>query len=87
LTCVSRSSRNTSLGAALGEGRALADILSGQRAVAEGAASAPAIVALAAKHRVEMPICAAVDDVLAGRVNIDAAIGALLARPFRAEGA
>jgi glycerol-3-phosphate dehydrogenase (NAD(P)+) len=87
LTCVSRSSRNTSLGAALGEGRKLADILAERRSVAEGAASAPAVVALALRHGVEMPICEAVDAVLAGRASIETAIGALLARPFRAEGA
>jgi glycerol-3-phosphate dehydrogenase (NAD(P)+) len=86
LTCVSRSSRNTSLGAALGEGRALAEILSERRSIAEGAASAPAVAALARKHGVEMPICEGVDAVLAGRTSIDAAIDALLSRPFRAEG-
>ena len=87
LTCTSMSSRNTSLGAALGEGRALADILAERRSVAEGAESAPAVVALAQKHKVEMPICAAVDSIIAGRVSIDEAINALLARPFKAEGA
>lgn len=87
LTCASLTSRNTSLGAALGEGRTLADVLSERRSVAEGAESAPAIVALAKRHNVEMPICAAVDDVLAGRTNIDDAIKALLSRPFKAEGA
>jgi glycerol-3-phosphate dehydrogenase (NAD(P)+) len=86
LTCVSRSSRNTSLGVALGEGRALAEILSERRSIAEGAASAPAVAALARKYGVEMPICEAVDAVLAGRTSIDAAIDALLSRPFRAEG-
>jgi len=87
LTCASLNSRNTSLGAALGEGRALADILAERVSVAEGAESAPAVVALAKKHNVEMPICAAVDDIIAGRTNIDDAIKALLSRPFRAEGA
>jgi glycerol-3-phosphate dehydrogenase (NAD(P)+) len=71
----------------LGEGRKLADILAERRSVAEGAASAPAVVALARRHGVEMPICEAVDAVLAGRASIETAIGALLARPFRAEGA
>jgi len=85
LTCVSRSSRNTSLGAALGEGRKLAEIQGERRSVAEGAASAPAVVALAARHGVEMPICAAVDAILAGRVSIETAIEALLSRPFRTE--
>ena len=87
LTCASLTSRNTSLGAELGEGRPLADILAERRSVAEGAESAPAIVALAAKYGVEMPICAAVNAIVAGRISIDDAIAALLARPFRAEGA
>ncbi len=86
LTCSSLTSRNMSLGAALGEGRKAADVLGERRSVAEGAASAPAVVALAAKHGVEMPICAAVDDVIADRLDVDGAIVALLMRPFRAEG-
>jgi len=86
LTCSSLASRNMSLGAALGEGRSVADVLGERRSVAEGAASAPAIVALADRHGVEMPICAAVDDVVAGRLDVDAAIVALLTRPFRTEG-
>lgn len=86
LTCSSLTSRNMSLGAALGEGRSAAEVLGERRSVAEGAASAPAVVALAAKHGIEMPICAAVDDVIAGRIDVDQAIVALLARPFRSEG-
>ena len=85
LTCCSMTSRNTSLGAALGEGRTLKEVLAERRSVAEGAESAPAVVALAQKHGVEMPICSAVDDIIAERTSIDEAIFALLARPFRAE--
>lgn len=85
LTCASLTSRNTSLGAALGEGRKLKDILAERRSVAEGMESAPAVVALAAKYEVEMPICAAVDDIVSDRVSIDEAIAALLSRPFKAE--
>ncbi len=86
LTCASLTSRNTSLGAALGEGRKLKDILSERRSVAEGMESAPAVVALAAKYDVEMPICAAVDAIVNERIGIDEAITALLSRPFKAEG-
>jgi len=86
LTCTSLTSRNTSLGAALGEGRRLDDILGERRSVAEGVESAPAVAALAARHGVEMPICAAVDAIVGGRIGIDEAIAALLSRPFRAEG-
>ncbi len=87
LTCVSRTSRNTSLGVSLGEGRAIAEVLKERRSVAEGAASAPAIAALARRHGVEMPISAAVAEIVAERLSVDAAIEALLSRPFRAEGA
>jgi glycerol-3-phosphate dehydrogenase (NAD(P)+) len=87
LTCASLSSRNTSLGAALGEGRGLKEVLAERRSVAEGVESAPAVVALAERHGVEMPICAAVDAIVAGRIGIDDAIAALLSRPFRTEGA
>jgi glycerol-3-phosphate dehydrogenase (NAD(P)+) len=86
LTCASLTSRNTSLGAALGEGRKLRDILAERRSVAEGMESAPAVVALAAKHKVDMPICAAVDAIVGERISIDEAITALLSRPFKAEG-
>ncbi len=86
LTCVSRTSRNFSFGAELGEGKSPAEILASRRSVAEGVATAPALVALAAKHDVEMPISAAVDAVLSGRASVDEAIVALLSRPFRPEG-
>jgi glycerol-3-phosphate dehydrogenase (NAD(P)+) len=86
LTCASLTSRNTSLGAALGEGRALKDVLAERRSVAEGVESAPAVAALAAKHGVEMPICEAVHAIIAERVSIDDAIKMLLSRPFKAEG-
>jgi glycerol-3-phosphate dehydrogenase (NAD(P)+) len=87
LTCCSMTSRNTSLGAALGEGRRLKDVLAERRSVAEGMESAPAVVALAAKHKVEMPICAAVDAIVGERIGIDEAIAALLSRPFKLENA
>ncbi|MBL8536706.1 MAG: NAD(P)-dependent glycerol-3-phosphate dehydrogenase [Hyphomonadaceae bacterium] len=87
LTCASLTSRNTSLGAALGEGRGLKEVLAERRSVAEGAESAPAVVALAARHGVEMPICEAVDAIIGERISIDEAIAMLLSRPFRSEGA
>ncbi len=86
LTCSSSQSRNMSFGKALGEGQAAAQILGGRTAVTEGAATAPALVALAARHSVDMPICAAVASILAGEISVDAALAALLARPFKEEG-
>ncbi|SDM39758.1 NAD(P)H-dependent glycerol-3-phosphate dehydrogenase [Maricaulis salignorans] len=87
LTCSSPQSRNMSCGLALGRGVHLDDILGSRRSVTEGVASAPAVVALAKRHGVEMPICEAVDDILAGRTSVEDAIEALLARPFTLESA
>jgi glycerol-3-phosphate dehydrogenase (NAD(P)+) len=85
LTCSSDSSRNFSLGRALGEGQAAADVLAARNSVSEGAMSAAAIAALAERHHIELPICAGVHHVLSGAQDIDTVIGALLARPFTAE--
>lgn len=85
LTCGSPQSRNMSLGRALGQGRALADVLGARRSVAEGVYTAAAVVKLAREKGVEMPIAAAVDAIVDGRIAVDAAIDALLSRPFRSE--
>jgi glycerol-3-phosphate dehydrogenase (NAD(P)+) len=85
LTCTGLQSRNHSLGVALGEGRALADILAERRSVAEGVTSAAAAAALARTLGVDMPITAAVDAILHRGAAIDEAIQGLLARPFRSE--
>ena len=85
LTCSSPQSRNMSFGHALGQGRSADEILAGRKAVTEGVATAPAIVALAKKHGISMPICEAVDAILSGRLTLDKALDALLNRPFRSE--
>jgi glycerol-3-phosphate dehydrogenase (NAD(P)+) len=85
LTCTSLQSRNCSLGAALGEGKQLADILAARRSVAEGVTSAAAAAGLARRLGVEMPIVAAVDAILHHGAAIDQAIEGLLSRPFRSE--
>jgi glycerol-3-phosphate dehydrogenase (NAD(P)+) len=82
LTCASAQSRNYSFGLALGKG---APAQPGG-ALAEGVFTAPVLLEMANAHGVEMPIAAAVVDILAGKVSVDAAIEALLTRPFRAEG-
>lgn len=85
LTCSSAQSRNTSLGMALGRGRTLAQILGRRRSIAEGVYSASAAVALAERHGVDMPICAAVDAVLNKGAAIDATVEGLLNRSFKHE--
>lgn len=85
LTCGSPQSRNMSLGRALGEGRALTDILGARVAVTEGVHTASAVVQLAQQHAIDMPISTAVSAVLDGRITVDAAIASLMQRPFKAE--
>jgi len=85
LTCTGLQSRNHSLGVALGEGRALGEILAERRSVAEGVSSAAAAAALAGRLGIDMPITAAVDAILHRGAAVDAAIAALLARPFKSE--
>jgi glycerol-3-phosphate dehydrogenase (NAD(P)+) len=85
LTCTGLQSRNHSLGVALGEGRALKDILAERRSVAEGVSSAAAAAALARRLGVDMPITSAVDAILHHGAAVDQAITALLARPFKSE--
>ncbi len=85
LTCSSQQSRNMSLGMALGRGEKLSDIMAARSSVAEGVYTASAARALAAERGVEMPIIAAVDDVLNQGASVDDTIAALLSRPLRME--
>jgi glycerol-3-phosphate dehydrogenase (NAD(P)+) len=86
LTCSSETSRNMSLGMALGRGSSLGEALAGKLSVAEGVASAPAVIELARRHGVETPICDAVCAILTGELAVGPAIAALLSRPLKAEG-
>jgi len=89
LTCTGTSSRNFSLGVALGRGERLSDVLAARSAVTEGVATAPALVARAAgpgvAHPVELPICTAVTALLAGNCTVAEAMAQLLSRPRRDE--
>jgi len=85
LTCSSTSSRNFSLGKALGEGLSAAEALAGKLSVAEGAATAPVLADLAEREGIPMPIVAAVNRLLKGEASAGAVVAELLARPLRAE--
>ncbi len=82
LSCNSRSSRNTSLGIALGEGRRLHDILRERVTVQEGVHSAESVAALARRYDVDMPIVMAVDQVLNHDTDVEEAVARLLAHPY-----
>ena len=81
LTCNAMQSRNFSLGVALGQCRALTDVLAERNSVAEGVDTAAAVTALAGQLQVDMPICLAVNAIVNHNADTDATIAGLLARP------
>jgi glycerol-3-phosphate dehydrogenase (NAD(P)+) len=80
LTANSLTSRNTSLGFALGEGKSLAAVLASRKEVTEGAHSAHAVAELARRLDVAMPLSFALDDLLEGRAGVDAVLARMLGR-------
>ena len=84
LTCSSTSSRNFSLGKALGEGQDPTFLMTDRRTVAEGAFTAPVLVELARQHHVSMPIVEAVHALLNGAPARDV-VRDILARPLKPE--
>jgi glycerol-3-phosphate dehydrogenase (NAD(P)+) len=84
LTCGSAQSRNYAFGLALGQGTPLEAAIVGAGLV-EGAQTCAVLVASAQSKGIDMPIASAVDAVLTQKLSIDAAIGALLARPAKPE--
>jgi glycerol-3-phosphate dehydrogenase (NAD(P)+) len=81
LTCSSTSSRNFSLGKAIGEGRDVAELMRDRRTVAEGAHTAPVVNRIALERDIDMPIVGAVVELLEGRTRIDELLQTLLSRP------
>jgi len=84
LTGTSSRSRNRRFGEELGKGidveTAIRDV-----GLAEGVWTAPILSSMASAKGVEMPVAAAVADLVAGRASIDKAIERLLSRPLKAE--
>ena len=82
LTCSSMQSRNFSLGAMLGEGRTLDDILGERKSVTEGVTTARALKKLAYNNAVDMPIADTVYQVLCENLPLEKGVEQLLDRPF-----
>jgi len=85
LTCTGYLSRNRTVGVELGRGRQLAEILGPMRMVAEGVKTTAATVALAARHRLEMPITQQVHRILEGQTSPRDAIRELMERTLKEE--
>jgi len=77
-TCTSPQSRNRHVGIQLGKGRDMQGIIDEMVMVAEGAKSAPAVMALAEEYDVEMPIARDVYRVLSGDDTASRAFRGLL---------
>jgi len=84
-TCVSPIGRNRSAGEAIGRGKSVSEVAAASHSVVEGVPTARAVLALARRHQIEMPIVAAVAGVLFDGVQPAEAIATLMTRPLRPE--
>jgi glycerol-3-phosphate dehydrogenase (NAD(P)+) len=84
-TCTSSQSRNRRVGEELGRGRTLDDIVGGMKQVAEGVATAPALLAMAAAAGVEMPISSTVAALLSGDLSASDVVPLLMRRSPKVE--
>ena len=78
-------SRNRTVGVELGKGRTLDDIVAEMKMVAEGVKSTAAVLELARRHRVEMPIAEQVGAVLYEGKRAEELVPALMLREAKAE--
>ncbi|WP_235779276.1 NAD(P)H-dependent glycerol-3-phosphate dehydrogenase [Sinomonas notoginsengisoli] len=85
-TCSSKLSRNHTAGSLLGQGMDVDQVGARMTQVAEGIKSAPAVLELAQRHGVDMPITSAVVAVLKGELPVDQLEPLLLARQLKSEG-
>jgi glycerol-3-phosphate dehydrogenase (NAD(P)+) len=84
-TCMSSTSRNNRVGYALGRGSTLDEILSDMKMVAEGVKSTKAVLELADRHGIEMPIAEQVGRVLYEGMSPKDAVLTLMTRAAKDE--
>ena len=85
-TCSSPLSRNRTAGRLLGLGKTLAEVQEEMTQTAEGIKSAPAVLALARRNDVDMPITEAVVAILHEKIDVDDLAPLLLGRELKSEG-
>lgn len=85
LTATSPTSRNYAFGVEVGKGRSRADLDARGHPLAEGVETAPALVARAAHHGVELPIAETTAAILDGSLALNDAIVQLMMRPLKTE--
>ncbi len=86
LSAGSLTSRNMAFGHAIGRGADPQTLRAHPGALVEGVFTAAAVMRRARQLGIELPICAAVDAILDGRLGIAAALESLMSRPIRMEG-
>jgi glycerol-3-phosphate dehydrogenase (NAD(P)+) len=79
-TCSSPLSRNRRFGEELARGRPVEDMIGATSSVAEGVDTAPALLALASKVDIEMPICDAVHALLRGVISPKDVVAMMMGR-------
>ena len=85
LTATSASSRNFAFGQKLGRGVPLAELRKPGTPLAEGVDTAPALVARAPRHGVELPVAQTVSALLSAALTPAAAVERLMSRPLKPE--
>ena len=85
-TCGSPRSRNNRVGYQLGLGRGIDEIVAEMNMVAEGVKTTGAVLDLAAREGVEMPIAEAVGRILYEGETVQQAMAALMGREPTSEG-
>ncbi|XP_031115287.1 glycerol-3-phosphate dehydrogenase [NAD(+)] 2, chloroplastic-like isoform X1 [Ipomoea triloba] len=81
LTCFVNLSRNRTVGVRLGSGEKLEDILGSMNQVAEGITTAGAVIALAQKYKVKMPVLTAVARIIDNELTPTKAVFELMNLP------
>ncbi len=85
LTATSKSSRNFSFGVSLGQGKSVAELDAPGHPLAEGVATAPALVKRARDAKIELPIAEAMADLLSGTLALSEALTRLMSRRLKTE--
>lgn len=84
-TCISPMGRNRSFGERIGKGMTAKDALAATQSVVEGVPTTAAVLELAQRYGVEMPITKAIYAVINGQKDIRSAIAELMGRQLKGE--
>jgi glycerol-3-phosphate dehydrogenase (NAD(P)+) len=85
LTATSPQSRNYRFGREVGKGRTPAELAAPGQPLAEGVATAPALVIRARQEKIELPVAETVAHVLDATLPLDEAVLRLMSRPLKPE--